>query len=96
MINYCPYCGTKIIEGAKYCEGCGKKIIQLNEIIEKKVNEINNDSNINPENKEAGTDLNDNINSEEIKEPIGINDYLAIILIFAIFILILIVTRTYY
>lgn len=24
--NFCPYCGTKIVEGARFCEMCGNKI----------------------------------------------------------------------
>ena len=25
-VNYCPFCGTKIIEQSKYCYHCGKQI----------------------------------------------------------------------
>ena len=37
-VNYCPECGTKILEGVVFCGECGTKIFQKEEIVKIQIN----------------------------------------------------------
>lgn len=28
VFHYCPYCGTKLMEGSSYCQNCGRRLNQ--------------------------------------------------------------------
>ena len=56
-LNYCPYCGTKIISDANFCSECGYQIEKLRQLINESQNQTtDNQINENNNNQQIYTD----------------------------------------